>query len=282
MKNSKALGLIASLLLFPLFLSAQCAPTISTLSGSGQMSLIYNSPGERPDNLNEIIVAISGIEGTYSVAATSETTWTTFAGGLGGVTLSGDVTIRYTDNSTETCNYVNGSLNTGLPVELAQFQGERKEEDVLLRWRTNAERNNLGFAIERSFDGTQFEKIGSRSGQGDSDEVVDYEFTDWGVRFRSPSGIIYYRLQQIDYDGSTHFSPIIAIDLDLDIKGFEITKILPGQAGDPNIRVFYHNPRSIWKIQYQLVDLNGRVLLEGAAYPTEGFQCPGIRLVCHS
>ncbi len=97
---------------------------------------------------------------------------------------------------------VNGALVPGyvVPVELMSFEAvSLTNNEVELRWQTASETNNLRFDIMRSSDGDNFEKIGSVPGHGTTNEVHSYSFIDRDVN----SGDYYYRLKQVDIDGTT-------------------------------------------------------------------------------
>lgn len=105
-------------------------------------------------------------------------------------------------------HYSPGNDNVALPVELSYFNGRMENTSVLLAWQTLTEQNNEKFIIQRSNDGESFEMIGEVGGSGDSSSPLDYNFID-----KSPSnGINYYRLAQIDFDGQSSTSSVIAID----------------------------------------------------------------------
>ena len=94
-----------------------------------------------------------------------------------------------------------------LPVDLVSFDAELVDKQVNLTWTTASEKNNDGFMVQRSEDGESWEDLGWVAGMGDSDELVDYAFTD-----RAPnSNINYYRLNQIDYDGKNEYSKIESV-----------------------------------------------------------------------
>lgn len=98
-------------------------------------------------------------------------------------------------------------LPTVVPVELSLFTAQVEEDKVILTWITQTETNNFGFEVYKSFDGQDFEKIGFVKGQGTSTQKVPYTFEDFEFR----SGTIFYRLKQIDNDGSFEFSQIISV-----------------------------------------------------------------------
>jgi hypothetical protein len=101
-----------------------------------------------------------------------------------------------------------------LPIELLTFSGKNTEGGNLLTWTTASETNNKGFDIERSQDGKNFTKIGWVDGHGTTRVITHYNFMD----NTSSVGIHYYRLKQWDFDGEYHFSKVIALNNDKQIR----------------------------------------------------------------
>ena len=95
-----------------------------------------------------------------------------------------------------------------LPVTLVRFQGKKLDNQRnLLEWATTEETNNDHFEIQRSDDAITFEAIGVRAGKGTTKTLIEYDYTD-----EKPfNDIVYYRLKQIDFDGTFAFSRIIAV-----------------------------------------------------------------------
>ena len=98
-------------------------------------------------------------------------------------------------------------ISSPLPVSLINFSGDRSNEDVVLRWITLSEKNNDRFEIERSFDGYHFEKRGQVNGRGTTMTPSYYSFKETD----NQEEILYYRLRQIDYDGTASLSNMIAL-----------------------------------------------------------------------
>jgi hypothetical protein len=96
-----------------------------------------------------------------------------------------------------------------LAVELLDFQGVAANKSVDLTWTTTSEKDNDYYQIERSKDGKTFEKIGQVKGNGTTNVKQAYSFRDesplWGL------GANYYRLRQIDFDGTSTTSNIISV-----------------------------------------------------------------------
>ncbi len=98
-------------------------------------------------------------------------------------------------------------LDNLLPIQMGSFTARPHENKVRLDWNTYTEGNNDGFAIERSKDGTNFQKIGFVKGRGNSSSQSWYTFID-----PLPlTGINYYRLKQIDVNGGSDYSSIKSV-----------------------------------------------------------------------
>lgn len=98
------------------------------------------------------------------------------------------------------------------PVELVSFNASLDGNKVRLSWVTATETNNRGFEIERqSASGpAQSEKtwqnIGFVQGSGTTTEPHSYSFTDVLPEGASGGDVWFYRLKQIDFDGSYEYS----------------------------------------------------------------------------
>jgi hypothetical protein len=107
----------------------------------------------------------------------------------------------------DTANYIAYKSLSALPIELGSFEAgcDTHENCVRLKWKTFSEHDNIGFWVERSYDGKEFSKITFISGAGTTNEVQNYEFCDYD--FSSP--LSYYRLAQVDYSGECNYSKMI-------------------------------------------------------------------------
>ena len=113
----------------------------------------------------------------------------------------------WTTNDNPTVFNITYAGGPALPIELISFTGNRRDAVIELRWRTGSEFNNYYMAVERSADGIEFAEIGRVQGLGTTDGVKDYAFTD-----HAPfNGINYYRLRQVDFDGTTEIHPTISV-----------------------------------------------------------------------
>lgn len=93
-----------------------------------------------------------------------------------------------------------------LPVELVEFSATLlPDQSVSLFWTTATELNNDKFIVERSHDGNHFQSIGIVQGVGTTMESQAYHLND----SRPFEGKNYYRLTQVDIEGTEHYSHIV-------------------------------------------------------------------------
>lgn len=97
-----------------------------------------------------------------------------------------------------------------VPVEFTSFTANTNGSQVILNWKTATETNNLGFEIERKSEKTNWSKIGYMEGKGTTTEPSEYTFIDKTIN--NASGKLYYRLKQMDYDGTISFSDEISVE----------------------------------------------------------------------
>jgi hypothetical protein len=94
-----------------------------------------------------------------------------------------------------------------LPVELIDLRAVPEGDAVRLDWVTATELNNDRFVVQRSADGLQFEDVGMVDGAGTTTVTSFYAWRDADPL----EGTSYYRLAQVDYDGTTDHSPVVAV-----------------------------------------------------------------------
>ena len=98
-------------------------------------------------------------------------------------------------------------LAVPLPVSIISLDAKPVADKVEVVWATAMEKDNNYFEVERSLDGKNFTSIGQVTSRGNSDYKVNYSFTD----ANPAKGVAYYRLRQVDFDGTTSFfGPVAA------------------------------------------------------------------------
>jgi hypothetical protein len=111
-------------------------------------------------------------------------------------------TINYTGSCGPNCNQV-------LPIELVDFYGFKADNSVALKWQVKKEINLRHYLLERSHNGTDFSPL------AEVDPQMPYHtnyFTYQHYDDKPLRGINYYRLTNIDLDGTRKTHPIIAVN----------------------------------------------------------------------
>ena len=170
------------------------------------------------------------------------------------------------------------STNSVLPVELLSFRAEKKKNEILLNWVTSAEINLSHFELERSVDGIEFTKIGSKTAVGGETKITHYTFKD-----KSPElGTNYYRLRSVDLDRSESVSRVLSITfqnveapvavpnpvreqlliMGLDLASYQVTVEVFNSSG----QVLFQQNKTVnnGKIELQMREVN--VTFEGTYY----------------
>ncbi len=99
-------------------------------------------------------------------------------------------------------------ISGALPVSLLSFTAKPEGDRVQLAWTTTSERDADRFVVERSQDLGEFTTVGEVTAKGTTDVRQDYGLTDLNPQ----PGANYYRLKQVDYNGTAHvYKPVSAI-----------------------------------------------------------------------
>ncbi len=169
----------------------------------------FTIPGGQSFNQNFVLPLPAGIsQGQHFIAIRTKNDWGLFA--FDTIMVTGAV-----------------------PLTLLKFDLYKNQQNVLVAWKTENEINTSHFDVERSKDGSSFEKIGTVASYNSSG-TKSYSFED-----RTPhKGLNFYRLKQADRDGQFTYS--------------NIKKVLFEGFGNP-ISV-YPNPAS----NYILINFTGK------------------------
>ncbi|GAA4384157.1 hypothetical protein GCM10023186_26070 [Hymenobacter koreensis] len=139
-----------------------------------------------------------------------------------------------------------------LPVSLASLNADSKKDGVMVSWSTASEKNNDRFEIQCSINGGEFQTVGSVKGAGNSASLLRYNYLD----LTSATGTLYYRLRQVDTDGTATLSGVVAV------KKAEtlVASVYPNPA-----RKYTRLQAGAEPVQWRLLTLQGRSLSSGTA-----------------
>lgn len=112
-------------------------------------------------------------------------------------------------------------LAASLPVSLTYF----KIENNIIKWETASEINSDYFILEKSTNGISFEEIERIKGAGNSSYLIQYEVEHEHNNINT--SFLYYRLTQVDEDGSSETFPIKVVTRESINNG---VKIFPNPA----------------------------------------------------
>ncbi|OQP42586.1 hypothetical protein A4D02_13555 [Niastella koreensis] len=204
----------------------------------------------------------------------------------GSVTMNpggqGTATVTRANTSVTLVNFIyqlcdpNGNCDTAavsvtfpaggaLPISLLNFKGNRNGGNVTLKWITTNENNNAGFEIQRIVNG-EYKKVGyvaSKSGSGDFQ--VTYQFDE--INF--VNAVSWYRLVQINQDGSRQIMPSLAI------RGLDELKkmlIYPNPGIAINVLFASTSVRDV-----AIIDVSGKLLKRWNNYSDDNITISGLQ-----
>jgi hypothetical protein len=193
----------------------------------------------------------------------------------------GDVYVLYVDNYSMNGVQFNLSWNAGntvcpttlqnptgsivacttLPIDLIEFDARPWLDHVEVIWKTATEKGSDHFEVQRSADGRHYEAIGRLPAAGNSVDTRSYHLVDDAPL----EGLSWYRLKQVDVDGTAQFfDPRTVL---LGARRGSLT-VFPNPADD-RLNVVY-TARDEAAVTWRLRDASGRLVREGVHGALEG------------
>lgn len=179
-----------------------------------------------------------------------------------GLVVGNTYTLMLDGYAGDDCEYSIYRITGPLPVEFGPFTATAKGIQVNLAWETYMEVNNRGFTIERGQLDDKGEQghidwtdVATVPGQGDAQAGAQYSQLDEVVFNGEP---YYYRLRQVDLDGTTHFSDIVSVEIEAP-SASELLAVFPNPANEQLSVRFFTDYSG--QAEFQLYDLSGRMVL---------------------
>ncbi len=149
--------------------------------------------------------------------------------------------------------------SSALPVELVSFHAVAVDnKDALLTWVTATEVENKGFEIQvavndEDFLNEVFKPISYIEGAGNSTNTIEYSFKDIGVNYATTR---YYRLKQIDFDGTVSYSNVEAVKFTK--EGMYSFSVFPNPVVEDIIIEIDNN--GLETVELNISDLSGKII----------------------
>ena len=128
------------------------------------------------------------------------------------------------------------------------------DNEVLVNWQTASEQDNDYFIVERSIDGVNAERIATVKGAGNSNKVLDYNFTDYNPY----GGTSYYRLTQVDYNGQSETFDWVAVNFEQ--KEAPSVMLYPNPVSNQNLNINFHNFKG--QTTLNIYDISGKLVYQ--------------------
>ncbi len=158
-------------------------------------------------------ISIAGADGNNTILAVPAVS-----------TLGAHITV-FTASFSGFSTFFLTNITSVLPVSLLEFKAMAdSRQNVLINWKTTMEKNNAGFQLETSMEGTNFTILAISPSKGDTESGHSYQYT----HEQPENGTHYYRLKQTDFDGQASYAPTVAVK----INKKNVAKLMPVPAKD--------------------------------------------------
>lgn len=193
------------------FFSAPATSTTTTLN-NGVEVLLGEVTFDVGTNISNLLLAslVNGGTSGFSVLDYE----------LGGTNLSNTAALTYGTGAVNgASNYAGLSyvpLNAVLPVKFISFYALKSGDAGKLTWTVNDDANNKYFDVERSIDGRSYKTFTTVDALGNGQAINTYTAIDPVL---SKQGVknIYYRIKQVDRNGTSIYSLIRILNVDSDV-----------------------------------------------------------------
>ncbi len=165
---------------------------------------------------------------------------------------SPNVTEYRFNNTNDTLYALHYEPATAMPVTFLSFTASAGKNENILQWVTTNEVNCSYFNVQRSIDDINFKAIGSVNSIIGNASEKDYSFNDKNLVLNSST--IYYRLQNVDKDGSFTYSEIRSINFKTNFS----VSFYPNPSTDKINLVIYASQNET--AQIEVIDMQGKVV----------------------
>jgi len=199
---------------------------------------------------NQDIPGLSNFELNFAFAVTG----TSASPGNNGAQINLQPGIAGNSNTSddETSEFTFTDQSAPLPVELTGFKGTASDCAVALQWSTASELNNSHFEVQHSTSGKAFQILTKVAGAGTTLEAQSYDFLHENAATSN-----YYRLKQVDHDGSFEYSNVISVTTAC--KSDLRVELFPTLTRSNSVTIALHAEIE-GSLTLELVDANGQLI----------------------
>jgi hypothetical protein len=142
-----------------------------------------------------------------------------------------------------------------LEINWKALEVKESNAKVGINWQMNSEKEGSIYLIERSFgDANDFQEIGEVNGKGNSQEPVDYSFSD--ETFPVFENLIYYRIAHISGESKT-YSEVKMVKREPEVKPEGNWVVYPNPSRDGNVNLKFVNGSLAFGEKIQIQAING-------------------------
>ncbi len=173
----------------------------------------------------------------------------------------------YTPNPTT--NTFTGSCATSvvLPVELSLFNADCTSGGVSLFWTTASELNNDYFMVEKSYDGSNFSTIAIVDGNGTTNSKSEYNYVD--INLSNKISGVYYRLTQVDFNGTDKQSKVLYVSLPCDKQDIGLKNLTIVNHENNFQLLFYSAIPDV--LNFQITNIKGQIIFSNKLSVQRGY-----------
>jgi hypothetical protein len=153
-----------------------------------------------------------------------------------------------------------------LPVKFTSFNAVKKDKDALLTWSIENESANADhYEVERSLNSVDFTNINIAQRKLNGATTNSYTYTDANLTTIRSSGLIYYRIRQVDKDGKFAYTGIRSVKVGSDVFNVSVYPNPVTSSGTIDISL-----AEAGKINILLIDANGKIVHTAAIEGMKG------------
>lgn len=145
------------------------------------------------------------------------------------------------------------SAFTLLPVEFVTVAAAAQANAIVVSWTVAAEQDVQHYVVERSADGGPYAAIGTVAYKIPTTSINEYRFVDKSLSGRK----VYYRVRQVDMDGSFTLSKVVAVQMNPSVTTLSLYPN-PVQAASR----IHLTAAAAQDVTLRITDLQGRVLVQ--------------------